>query len=105
MYCPECSNSELKTYDTRKVDGENAVTRKRQCLACLHKFKTIETIATYVAIERRPPAPKAVPKPPRIEVAKAKIKKRVDAMRTIQERREQRSFEPWSPDNDYLDHL
>lgn len=105
MYCPECNNSKLKTYDSRKVEGENAVTRRRQCLACQFKFRTIETVTQFVTIERPAAKPKPKAKPPRIEAARAKIKKRVDAMRSIQERRERHEYEPWSPDNDYLDHL
>lgn len=105
MYCPECNHTQLKTYDSRKVEGENAVTRKRQCLACQYKFKTIETIAKYVAVARAAPKPKPASKPPRIAAAKAKIKSNVDAMRRIQERRERQDYEPWSPDNDYLGHL
>lgn len=101
MYCPKCNEAQLKTYDSRKVEGENAVTRKRQCLACLHKFKTIETIVNRVVIERAAPKPK----PPKKVIPKANIKKRVENMRKIQERRERRDYEPWSEDNDFLGHL
>ena len=101
MFCPKCNRTQLKTYDSRKVEGENSVARKRQCLACQYKFKTVETITKYVTVERAPPKPK----PPKTVIPKAKIEKLVENMRKIQERRERIDYEPWSEDNDYLGHL
>jgi transcriptional repressor NrdR len=40
MLCPVCRASETRVIDSR--DDENAVRRRRECLACKHRFTTFE---------------------------------------------------------------
>lgn len=46
MNCPECGNQKIKTKEVRSyhdpVNSFYYVERRRVCLACHHKFKTIE---------------------------------------------------------------
>lgn len=46
MNCPKCDESGVRTVDTRNfVHGElnfYFVVRRKVCLSCLHKYKTIE---------------------------------------------------------------
>ena len=41
MNCPKCGRNDLKVVDVRNPDCES-VYRRRKCLACGHKFSTIE---------------------------------------------------------------
>lgn len=49
MQCPNCQHIKLKTYDTRQVSA--FVVRKRNCLACDHRFYTIESYMTEDELE------------------------------------------------------
>lgn len=40
MLCPVCRGAETRVIDSR--DDENAVRRRRECLACKHRFTTFE---------------------------------------------------------------
>src|SRR5712691_335538 len=40
MNCPVCHNGDTRVVDSR--DDENAVRRRRECLACKHRFTTYE---------------------------------------------------------------
>ncbi|HEV3156453.1 MAG TPA: transcriptional regulator NrdR [Candidatus Baltobacteraceae bacterium] len=40
--CPSCRKSETRVVDSR--DDENVVRRRRECLACKHRFTTYERI-------------------------------------------------------------
>lgn len=48
MRCPECQHDDSKVIDSRP--GDDAIRRRRECLACGHRFTTHERI------ERRLPA-------------------------------------------------
>ncbi len=43
MRCPFCSNEESKVIDTR--ESEEAIRRRRECLACGRRFTTYERVA------------------------------------------------------------
>jgi transcriptional repressor NrdR len=47
MRCPKCGNLEDKVIDSRSAKGGAAIRRRRECLACQHRF------TTYEEIERR----------------------------------------------------
>jgi transcriptional repressor NrdR len=47
MRCPKCGNLEDKVIDSRSAKSGAAIRRRRECLACQHRF------TTYEEIERR----------------------------------------------------
>ncbi|MBV8969675.1 MAG: transcriptional repressor NrdR [Verrucomicrobia bacterium] len=47
MRCPKCSNLEGRVIDSRAAKSGSAIRRRRECLACAHRF------TTYEEIERR----------------------------------------------------
>lgn len=44
MRCPKCGHLEDKVVDSRSVREEAAIRRRRQCMACEHRFTTHEQI-------------------------------------------------------------
>lgn len=83
MHCPVCKNSTSRVLESRDLDGAVTIRRRRECLACGHRYTTYERIETsylmvvkkngerelfdrqklaggvYKALEKRPvPAPK-----------------------------------------------
>ncbi len=44
MRCPFCTYEESKVTDSRTVVETNAIRRRRECLKCLKRFTTFETI-------------------------------------------------------------
>jgi transcriptional repressor NrdR len=44
MRCPNCSAPEDRVVDTRPSDGDQAIRRRRECLACQHRFTTYERL-------------------------------------------------------------
>ena len=46
MKCPACGYTENKVIDTRPVDDDKSVRRRRECLRCQFRFTTYETIET-----------------------------------------------------------
>ena len=46
MKCPACGYTENKVIDTRPVDDDKSVRRRRECLKCQFRFTTYETIET-----------------------------------------------------------
>ena len=44
MKCPVCSASESKVLDTRPVDENNSIRRRRECLSCHSRFTTYEIV-------------------------------------------------------------
>ena len=44
MKCPYCANLESKVLDSRPADEGNSIRRRRECLQCLKRFTTYETI-------------------------------------------------------------
>jgi transcriptional repressor NrdR len=44
MKCPACDADETKVVDSRDAEQGAAVRRRRQCLACAHRFTTFERV-------------------------------------------------------------
>ncbi|HSW86213.1 MAG TPA: transcriptional regulator NrdR [Rhabdochlamydiaceae bacterium] len=53
MRCPFCSHDESKVTDSRNAAETNAVRRRRECLKCLRRFTTFETIDLIVQVHKR----------------------------------------------------
>ncbi len=53
MRCPFCNNEESKVTDSRNVMETNAVRRRRECLHCLRRFTTFETIDLTIQVQKR----------------------------------------------------
>ena len=45
MKCPKCSNRKDRVIDSRSIKSGDSIRRRRQCLACEHRFTTYETVA------------------------------------------------------------
>jgi len=46
MKCPACSSSKSKVIDSRSVEENNSIRRRRECLKCHTRFTTYEIIDT-----------------------------------------------------------
>ncbi len=44
MRCPSCNHSESKVIDSRPSDDGGSIRRRRECLACGHRFTTYERL-------------------------------------------------------------
>ncbi|MDA3923673.1 MAG: transcriptional regulator NrdR [Kiritimatiellae bacterium] len=44
MRCPKCDSNDDKVLDSRAAREDKAIRRRRQCLACDHRFTTYEEI-------------------------------------------------------------
>lgn len=44
MKCPYCMETESKVVDSRHTDEDNAIRRRRECIACKRRFTTYEKI-------------------------------------------------------------
>lgn len=53
MKCPFCHNPDLKVIDSREASELNAIRRRRECLECLRRFTTFETIELTVQVHKR----------------------------------------------------
>ena len=53
MRCPFCSQEESKVTDSRNATETNAVRRRRECLHCLRRFTTFETIDLTIQVQKR----------------------------------------------------
>jgi len=53
MRCPFCNNEESKVTDSRNAAETNAVRRRRECLSCLRRFTTFETIDLTIQVQKR----------------------------------------------------
>ena len=47
MKCPFCSSTESKVIDSRPVDENNSIRRRRECLSCKSRFTTYEVIDAF----------------------------------------------------------
>jgi transcriptional repressor NrdR len=54
MRCPRCGLDDDKVVDSRAADDGSAIRRRRQCLACTHRFTTYERVeeARLVVVKR-----------------------------------------------------
>ncbi len=48
MRCPACGHEEDKVVDSRSTKDNSAIRRRRECMACAHRF------TTYEYVEHRP---------------------------------------------------
>jgi len=53
MRCPFCNYDESKVTDSRNSTDMNAVRRRRECLSCLKRFTTFETVDLTIQVEKR----------------------------------------------------
>ncbi len=53
MRCPFCNDEESKVTDSRNAAETNAVRRRRECLKCLKRFTTFETIDLTIQVQKR----------------------------------------------------
>ena len=53
MKCPFCQYNELKVTDSRDALEVNAIRRRRECLKCLRRFTTFETVELTVQVQKR----------------------------------------------------
>src|SRR5882672_8012190 len=53
MRCPFCNHEESKVTDSRNAAETNAVRRRRECLKCLRRFTTFETIDLTIQVHKR----------------------------------------------------
>ena len=54
MRCPVCGCCEDKVLDTRPIDDERTIRRRRECLNCQHRFTSYETVErTTVTVSKR----------------------------------------------------
>lgn len=44
MRCPKCGDPEDKVIDTRTVENNTVIRRRRECLGCGHRFTTVERL-------------------------------------------------------------
>ena len=47
MKCPSCGSHESKVIDSRPVEENNSIRRRRECLDCHMRFTTYEVIDVY----------------------------------------------------------
>ncbi len=47
MRCPNCSSEETKVLDSRHIDENNSIRRRRECLECHTRFNTYEMIDVF----------------------------------------------------------
>ncbi len=53
MLCPYCHHDDLKVTDSRNSTEMNGVRRRRECLKCLKRFTTFETIDLTIQVRKR----------------------------------------------------
>jgi transcriptional repressor NrdR len=53
MKCPFCRHEELKVTDSRDAFDLNAIRRRRECLHCLKRFTTFETVELTTQVLKR----------------------------------------------------
>lgn len=47
MKCPSCGSDEIKVVDSRPVEDNNSIRRRRECLRCRARFTTYEVIDAF----------------------------------------------------------
>ena len=47
MKCPSCGSDDIKVVDSRPVEENNSIRRRRECLACHTRFTTYEVIDAF----------------------------------------------------------
>jgi transcriptional repressor NrdR len=44
VFCPACHHDDTKVVDSRVAEERTAIRRRRECLACSHRFTTFERV-------------------------------------------------------------
>jgi transcriptional repressor NrdR len=54
MICPQCSNSNTSVLDSRDIDGDRVIRRRRECVDCKSRFSTYERVevVNFVVIKK-----------------------------------------------------
>lgn len=47
MRCPSCGSEDIKVVDSRPVEDNNSIRRRRECLSCHNRFTTYEVIDAF----------------------------------------------------------
>ncbi len=47
MRCPSCGSEDIKVVDSRPVEDNNSIRRRRECLTCHNRFTTYEIIDAF----------------------------------------------------------
>lgn len=47
MKCPSCGSDDIKVVDSRPVEDNNSIRRRRECLQCHTRFTTYEVIDAF----------------------------------------------------------
>lgn len=47
MKCPSCGSEDIKVVDSRPVEDNNSIRRRRECLSCRNRFTTYEVIDAF----------------------------------------------------------
>lgn len=47
MKCPSCGSDDIKVVDSRPVEDNNSIRRRRECLCCHARFTTYEVIDAF----------------------------------------------------------
>ena len=47
MKCPNCGCEDSKVIDSRPVEENNSIRRRRECLKCGHRFTTYEIVESF----------------------------------------------------------
>jgi len=53
LKCPFCQHEGLKVIDSRDAPETNAVRRRRECLHCMKRFTTFETVELTLQVHKR----------------------------------------------------
>lgn len=53
MRCPFCHHEELRVIDSRDATEMNAIRRRRECLECMRRFTTFETIELTMQVHKK----------------------------------------------------
>lgn len=53
MQCPFCHHEESKVTDSRMVTEANSIRRRRECLQCLRRFTTFETLELTLQVLKK----------------------------------------------------
>jgi transcriptional repressor NrdR len=53
MKCPFCNYEESKVTDSRSIMEMNNIRRRRECLKCMRRFTTFETIDLIIQVKKR----------------------------------------------------
>ena len=53
MLCPKCHHVESKVIDSRTAHNDSAIRRRRECLACGHRFTTYEVVEAPLMVIKK----------------------------------------------------